>query len=324
MNRIYKYLLKEFLPIFITLFFIISLIISLIFIISISNITAGLKIIFLDLLRMYLLSLPQIIFITLSISFFIAANSLYSRLSETQELIALFALGFKPLKILIPVTIIAVIIVVINSFILLISIPYSKMAFTNLKNEKKQKAKFNFESQQISQQFGKWSVFASTNKNEKSYANIYLFNPEEMKFIIASSAFLKGNKGILKFTLNQGKVYEFNQSYKIIFDKMKINKKIPKVKISIFNFKNYFQYNKKLFTKYIPFAFLPIALLFFIPIISFFHPRLNKNHSLAYSILILTIYIAISFSNKNIILAFVIPLIFFILGGVLYKWKVKF
>ena len=142
--------------------------------------------------------------------------------------------------------------------------------------------------------------------------------------MIASNAFLKGGKGLLKFSLNKGKVYDFNKSYKIVFNKMQINKKIPKIKISIFNFKNYFKYNKKLFTKYIPFALLPIALLFFIPIISFFHPRLNKNHSLAYSIIILTIYITISFSNKNFILAFIIPLVFFILGGVLYKWKIKF
>ena len=322
MGRLFKYLINEFIPVFFTLFMIISLIISLIFIISISNITAGLKITFLELLKMYLLSLPQIIFITLSISFFISANSLYAKLSETQELVAFFALGIKPLKILSPVIIIALIVTLINTLVLVISIPYSKMAFKNLKNEKKQQAKFNFESAQISQKFGEWSIFA--NKNEKGYSNIYLYNPKEERFIIAKGANLESKKGLLHFTLNSGKIYDFNKSYKIVFDLMQINQKIPKVHISIFNFNNYFQYNKKLFVKYIPFALLPLALLFFIPLISFFHPRLQKNRHLAYSIAILTLYIAVAFSNKNLILSFIIPLIFFILGGMLYKWKKRF
>ncbi|WP_457560568.1 LptF/LptG family permease [Caminibacter sp.] len=322
MDKLGKYILNEFIPIFFTLFMIISLIISLIFIISISNMTAGLKITFVELLKMYMLSLPQIIFITLSVSFFISANALYAKLSETQELISLFALGIKPIKILFPIIITSILVTLINAVILLISIPYSKMAFNNLKNEKKQEAKFNFESSQISQKFGEWSIFA--NKGKNGFSNIYLYNSKENRFIIANNANLKSKKGLLHFTLNQGKIYDFNKNYLIIFKKMQINEKIPKVHISIFNFKDYFKYNRKLFVKYIPFALLPVALLFFIPFISFFHPRLQKNRYLAYSIILLTLYIAITFGNKNIIFSFVIPLIFFILGGALYKWKKRF
>jgi len=322
MDKITKYIIGEFIPVFFTLFMIISLIISLIFIISISNITAGLKITFVELLKMYLLSLPQIIFITLSVSFFISANSLYAKLSETQELIAFFALGIKPLKILKPIIFISILITIINALILFVSIPYSKMAFKNLKNEKKQKAKFNFESAQISQKFGEWSVFA--NKGKKGYSNIYLYNPKEQRFIISKGANLQSKKSYLNFTLNKGIIYDFNKDYKIIFDKMQINQKIPKIHISIFNFKNYFEYNKKLFIKYIPLALMPVALLFFIPLFSFFHPRLQKNRHLAYSILILTVYAAATFGNKNLILAFIIPLLFLITGGVIYRWKKRF
>ncbi|GAB6045207.1 hypothetical protein JCM11957_08050 [Caminibacter profundus] len=323
MGKIKKYLIIEYLPIFFSLFFIISLIISLIFIVSISNITAGLQITFIDLMKMYLLSLPQIIFITLSIAFFISANTLFAKLSETQELVALFSLGFKPIKLLSPIIFIAFILTIINLFILLVSIPYSKIAFNNLKNEKKQETKFNFESAQISQQFGEWSVFAQKNK-EKSYSNIYLYNTKESKFILAKKANLKGSNGSLKFTMTNGKVYDFNSSYVINFEKMHINQKIPKIKISIFNFKNYFNYNKKLFIKYLPFALLPIALLFFIPILSFFHPRLYKNRYLLYSIALLGVYITLAFANKNILMSIIIPFTFLIAGGILYKWKVKF
>ncbi len=323
MDKISKYLLKEFFPLFFTLFSIIALIVSLIFIISISNITAGLQITFIELLKLYLLSLPQIVFIAIPLAFFISASSLYARLSDTQELIALFSLGFKPIKLLKVIIFLALGVSLINLFILFVSIPYSKVAFKNLKNEKKQEAKFNFQSSQISQQFGEWSIFATKSK-QKSYSDLYLYNSKTDRFIIAKNANLKNDKGYLQFTLNNGNIYDFNSSFYINFKEMQINQKIPKIKISIFNFSNYFNYNKKLFTKYLPFALIPLSLLFFIPLISFFHPRLNKKHTLGYSILILAIYIVATFANKNFFIALIIPLLFFIIGGILYKWKVKF
>jgi len=323
MDKLSKYIIKELNTLFFTLFSVIAVIVSLIFIISISNVTKGLQITFFELIKMYLLSLPQIIFISLSISFFVTANILYSKLSETQELIAMFSLGFSPLKVLKPIIFFSIIISIINLFILFVSIPYSKIAFTNLKNEKRQQAKFNFQSAQISQQFGNWSIFVKNNNNNK-YMDIFLYNSDSKRFILAKEANLKTKNNYLIFTLNNGNIYDFNSSFKINFQNLHINQKIPKLKISIFNLKNYFEYNKKLFTKYLPFALIPIALLFFIPQISFFHPRLHKNKTLLYSILLLSIYITITFLNKNIYLSIIIPLLFFILGLVLYKWKVRF
>jgi lipopolysaccharide export system permease protein len=323
MDKLGRYLFKEFLPLFFTLFLIISLIISLIFIVTISNITAGLKITFLDLAKMYFLTLPQIIFITLSLAFFISVNSLYSKLSESQELIALFSLGFKPIKILKPIIFTAIALSIVNILILFISIPYSKVALNNFKNEKRQEAKFNFQSQQVSQQFGQWSVFALKSSNN-SYKNLYLYNNQENRFIIASKASLNNKHSYLNFILNNGKIYSFKKNYIIKFSKMEINQKIPKIRISIFNLSNYFRYNKKTFIKYFPFALLPLALLFFIPVISFFHPRLQKNRHLIYSLILLSIYITIAFANKNLIIALILPVLFFVLGVVIYKWKVKF
>ncbi|NPA11470.1 MAG: LptF/LptG family permease [Epsilonproteobacteria bacterium] len=313
-----KYILKEFEKSFFTMFTIISVIISLIFIITISNITAKIQITFWELLKMYLLTLPQVIFISLSVSFFISANSTFAKLSETQEIIALLSLGFKPIKILMPVIKVGAVFAIINLLILFLSIPYSKVAFDNFKNEKKQSAKFNFQSNQISQQFGEWSVFATKEKN--SFKDIYLFNTKNHQFITAKKAKLITNDA-LHFNLSQGQIYDFNKSYIIMFDKMSINNKIPTSKISILDFKNYLKQNKKVFTKYIPFSLIPIALIFFIPLISFFHPRLNKNRYLLYSIGVLVLYIAISFANKSLIVSLLIPFIFFILGGVLYKKK---
>jgi lipopolysaccharide export system permease protein len=322
MDKFSKYILKEFLPIFFSIFFIINAIMSLIFIVLISNITANLKITAAELLKMYLLTLPQIVFISIAISFFIASISLYAKLSDSEELIALFALGFKPLKVLKPILIISIIITLINLFLLFVSIPYSEVAFKNFKNQKKATAKFNFQSNQVSQKFGEWVVFA--NKKTNNYSQIFLFNPKEKKLILSKNANLHSKNNILSFSLFNVKIYDFNSSYIIQFKKMQINKKTPQVKISIFDLKNYFKYNKKTFANKLPIALLPITLFFFIPLISFYHPRLSRKKPMLTSTILVVTYIALSLLNKNLIISILISLAFLIIGGVLFKWKNKF
>jgi len=324
MNKINRYFIKEFFIKFFTIFFIFAIIISLIFIISISNITASFQISPFELFKMYLLSLPQIIFISLSISFFISAVSIYSSLSETQELIALFSIGFSGNKLLKPIFIISIIFTLINLFILFISIPYSKLAFNNFKIKKQHEAKFNLKNAQISQKMGEWVVFANGGKDNKVFNNVYLFSPLKKEFIFADSSKLTVKNSVLNFKLKNGNIYDLNKTFKIRYQKMEIHQIIPNIHISIFNFANYFKYNKKIFIKNLPFALLPIALFFFIPIFSFFHPRLNPNRTLLYSILLLATYLIFTFTNKIFLLSLVIPIAFFTIGLVLYKWRLKF
>jgi len=323
MDKISKYILKEFVASFFVVFFVLNTIISLIFIIYLSNVTSNIQITFLELFKMYLLSLPQIIFLSLSISFFIAAINIYAKLSESMQLISFFALGFKPFKILKPISILAILFTLINVFMLFISIPYSKAVLNNFKSKKAQEAKFNFQSAKISQQFGDWSLFTSSIKNKK-FNNVYLYNHIKKEFIFANNANIEIKHRILMFKMKNGDLYDFNKSFKIKYQTMQINQIIPTTKLSILNFKNYFKINKKLFTNYLPFSLIPLSLLFFIPLISFFHPRLHKNRSLIFSILILSVYIILSFVNKKFLISIIIPFIFFIIGWVLYKWKVKF
>jgi len=311
-----KYILKEFFPNFFSIFTILVTIISLIFIVYISNVTSSFQITFLELLKMYFLTLPQILFISISIAFFISAINTFSSLSETQELIAFFSLGFSPKKLLKPVFILALIFTFFNLFILFISIPYSKLAFKNFKIKKQQEAKFSLINSKTSQKLGEWNIFS----DEK---NIFLFNLNKNQFIIAKNANLNTKSQILKFNLKNGKVYDFNKSFEIIFKEMTFQKIIPQTHLSIFNLKNYFQYNKKTFRNYFPFALLPLALLFFIPLFSFFHPRLNKNN-IAYPLVVIALYVTFSFTNKNYYLAPLIPVIFFIIGFILYKRRIRF
>jgi len=323
MAKLSKFLIENFIPIFLTIFLILFLITSIIITISISNITASIHITTYELFKMYMLSLPRVIFIAISISFFIALNSLFSKLSESQEIIAIFASGVKPFKLVKPFLFIALGITLINLIILFITIPYAKNSFENFKAQKKQEAKFNFQTSQISQKFGEWSVFAKS-KNNKFYKEIILFNPQKNELIIANKASLNTKGGYIQFKLHNGNVYFMDKRTFIVFKKMNINQKIKQSFYSIFNFSKYYKKFKKTFNFYLPFALLPIGLLFFIPIISIFHSRLHKNHSTLYSIIILILYLLLTKISKNIEITLLISFVFFVVGFLLFKRRVKF
>lgn len=323
MDKLQKYILRHFFNIFINIFLVLFFITSIIIIISISNVTSSIHITFLELLEMYILSLTKILIVTLSISLFISAIQTYANFSDTQELIAIFSTGIKPKKILLPILIISLIFTFVNFFILFISIPYSDLVYHNFKNEKKQQAKFNVETSQISQQFGHWNVFIE--KNVKNlYKNIYLYNPNENKFITALYAKKLKDKNYLVFQLNNGKIYQLDKNMTIKFEKLHINQKIPKINFSILEYKKFLKNNKKLFLFYIPFALIPVALFFYIPLIGFFHPRLQKNRSLVYSVLVLTLYLVSTKITHSFLSEFLTIFLFFITGAFFYLKDKKF
>lgn len=323
MDRLSKYLLLGFWPIFTTIFTILFLITSIIIIISISNVTSNIQITFLELLKMYLLSLPKVLFIALSISFFIAVVSLFTKHSESQEIIALFSSGIKPFTLLKPFLIISVILSFVNLLILFVSIPYAKIAFKNFKTKKQQVAKFNFQTAKISQKFGNWNVFTSSKK-DKTYENLILFNNEKNQFILAKKANLNSKSNYLIFKLQNGSIYEINKTSIVDYKTMFINQKIPKSHYSIFRFSEYFNEFKSLFSFYLPFALLPIALIFFVPTIAFFHPRIHKNRALVYSFVLIVIYLSLTKISKSIFVTLGTIVLFTIISFIFYKRKTPF
>jgi len=322
MDKLSKHLLLSFSSIFLSIFGVLFLITSIIIIISISNVTSNIHITFFDLSKLYLLSLPRVVFITLSISFFISTVALFSKFSETVELIALFSNGVSPFKILKPLFYLAIFITILNLIILFISIPYSKTAYQNLKNEKRENTKFNFQTSQISQRFDNWNIFISSKEKNK-YKEIILYNNKEKKFILAKKANLTSKNNYISLKLNGGKVYDINKGIIIDFYFLEINKKLPILNVSIFKIDKYFSQFKKLFIFYLPFALLPISLIFFIPVISFFHPRVHKNYSLLQAIFLVTIYLAITKISNSIAINLLIIIAFFFIGFYFYKRKIR-
>jgi lipopolysaccharide export system permease protein len=270
-----------------------------------------------------MLSLPKVLFITLSISFFISLSSLFSKHSESQELIAFFSSGTKPFKLIKPFFYLSLMLTFVNLIILFISIPYAKIALKNFKAKKQQETKFNFQISQVSQKFGNWNIFTSSKK-QNAYEDLILYNNKNNRLILAKNANLKTVNGYLKFQLKNGHVYSFDKSTIINFTTMHINQKIPKSHFSLFKFSEYFKNFKNLFGFYLPFALLPLSLIFFIPPISFFHPRIHKNKSLVYSVLLIVFYLVITKTSSSLIVNFLISVLFFSTGYIFFKRKTPF
>ena len=87
------YLSKNFQSSFFTIFLPLFFIASLVFIIKISALTASIQISFVEMMYLFGYNLPSILFYTLPISFLVATVMTLLRLSNDNELMALFALG---------------------------------------------------------------------------------------------------------------------------------------------------------------------------------------------------------------------------------------
>jgi lipopolysaccharide export system permease protein len=323
MDRITRFTLREFFGAFFQIFLILFLIVSLVFIVAISNATSSIQISFLELGALYLLSLPQILFISLSISFFLGGVSSFSQLSESQELIGLVAGGVPPLKILKGVGGVALFLTMVNLFFLFVSIPYAQNRYQNLKEIKKEEAKFTLQSRRISQKLGDWNLFIQEREGGE-YRNILLYNRKEGEFVRASRASLIAKGGYLRLYLSNGALYQLDRNLTIEFKEMVINHPLPHFSISLFQFRKYWEEHRKFFATYLPVALLPIALFFLIPAVSFYHPRLNQNrHPLIEGLGILLLYLLLSQQNRTFLVGLFLPLLFGAGGFLLFQRRVR-
>jgi|GEM_PF-2890549 len=319
---LYPFILRGFGNLFFNIFSILFLITSLVFIVMISNMTVSIKISLKELGTLYLLIIPQVLFISLSVSYFLAGISTFNQLSRTQELVALTAGGISPNRIIAPMGVIGGGLVVINLLFLFLSIPYAHNRFSNLKELKKQEAQFNFQRGHLSQQLGEWQLFIQKG-SEKEYREIYLYNPTSSQFVVAHKGELKNRGSYLQLRLKKGNLYKFDSNLTASFKQMVINHPLQYSSLSLLDLKKYWQENGKFIVSYLPVALLPLALLWFIPTIAFYHPRLHSNRKpLMEGIGILGVYLLLSQENRELWVSFLIPFSFLIISIILYKKRI--
>ena len=329
---LYSQLAITFFPIFLGLFFITSVI----FLVKIASLTSIITINFSELFQLFSYVIPQIIFFTMPISFFLSLVITLAKLASEYELTVITSFGLNPtkiLKIFLPITLI------ISSLLLVVSvglIPKTKYLSKQFLEKKKKEANFNIKASEFGQKFGDWLIFIN-GKDEKIYDEVKLFKTEkkEDQFIVSKTAILDNDKGFLSFKLEDGKAFVINEKEfdQINFKSMYINDSIADSKMVAFSdsyeyWKNNIARNADVddLTMYILTSIFPLISLFLVITFGYFNPRYEKNRAVFYSLIsIVLYYIFIKIVGDKILLhaLYLIPTIWISATYILYSKTIQ-
>lgn len=283
MKKTKNYLFSHFITTFSSLVFTLFAIVSVIFFIQISRISVLVELSFSELGKLYIFTLPRVLLFSVSIAFFTALAMSLFRLSRENELIAIFSLGYSPIKLTKFFTLVAALLSFILLVVGLIFMPIASELNYNFVEHKKLAAKINLKTSEFGQKFGDWSIFIE-QKDENSYKNATLFNGKDT-FITAKSAGLKNKNSVISLELEQGKIYRLLKEniVEASFEHMSINSNINS---SFAGFESVAQYWQKMktsknrrenFSTYTLTALLPLASVFFALGLGIFSQRYEKS-----------------------------------------------
>ena len=331
-NYLHSQFAVTFFPIFLGLFFITSMV----FLVKIASLTSIITMNFFELFKLFSYSIPQIIFFTLPITFFISLAITLSKLSSEYELTVITSFGLNPekiLKIFFPITAILTLLLLVVSVGLIPKAKYLSKQFIQIK---KKEANFNIKESEFGQKFGDWLIYIDGKENN-IFKDLKLLQTDKDRdqFVISKEAVLENLKGFLSFRLDDGTVYivdnkEFSQ---IKYDRLFINDSIADDKedkfLDSYTFwKDNFKQNKDLddITFYILTSIFPLISLFLIITFGYFNPRYEKNKTVAYSILAVVVYyVLIKYIGDRLLIhsIYIIPIIWLLGSYILYSKTTK-
>ncbi len=143
MFKLRNYLLKTFAGTFFSIMLPLLAIASIIILVKISQVTAIVKLDLFDMFKLYLFIVPQMLFYSVPVAFFITGVLTLNKLSNDNEMVVLFALGIKPNRIIWILSKISLFLSAILLFTSLVVVPHAKQLYTNFINYKKSNITFN-------------------------------------------------------------------------------------------------------------------------------------------------------------------------------------
>jgi len=213
MVSIRGYLSSSFTQSLLVVFLPIYIIISLSYLIRISVLTEKVSMGFGDLLELYAYSVPEILFYTLPFSFVIAIANLFSKLSQENELIALFSLGLQANKLLSAIWVIAALFSVLLIAISFILLPWSMQEFKSFRETIKSTTKIELNSGVLGQKFGDYYVYIDAKTKDKlKDLVIYRQTPNGKEhFFAAKEGKLQNQEESISLLLIDGYGYTYDQ-----------------------------------------------------------------------------------------------------------------
>ncbi len=276
---------KSFLMIFLPFFTIISLI----YLVKIATLTSQIQITFFEILKLYSYSVSDIIFYTIPLSFITALANTLIRLSQDNELIALYALGVKSSTILRSFILLGVLFSILLLAISFLAMPLSKQYYKSFKNEKKAEAKLNISAREVGQKFGNYYIYVA-KKDKNTLKNIVIYNRTDKKneqFFSAKSGKIDHKQEVTSLLLKNGYGYTYSNQ-KLQQAKYKSIEVFDHIQNRNFKFEDIIIYWNKFQTSihimhrllfFIFVSLIPLLSIYLVASFSMINPRYQSNHS---------------------------------------------
>jgi len=227
MHKLQRYIIHNLSILFLSIFLPLFAIASVIFLIKLSTYTAVIHLSIWEMAKLYFFILPEVLFYTLPVTFFIASVLTLFRLSTDNEIVVLFSLGIHPKFILNILLKPALLLSMLLAFDFFILFPHATVLSSNFVSYKKSEAKFNLSASEFGHSFGEWLLYIGKNNTDGTYSDVFLFNKnkEEEILIEAKTAKVINDGGILRLELLNGEGYSYSEKKftQINFEHMRIN-----------------------------------------------------------------------------------------------------
>ena len=333
MKRLRQYILNNFSSLFISIFAPLFAIASVIFLIKLAAYTAIIQLSIWEMTKLYIFILPQILFYTLPITFFIAATLSLFKLSNDNEVIVLFALGIKPFFIVRTFFWPSLLLSFVLFFAYLVVIPHTSTLSRNFISYKTSEAKFNLSASEFGNRFGDWLLYISSKDKNGIFKKVFLFNKKgkEEILIAAKKAKVINDSGVLRLKLINGEGYSYSKEKfsQINFDTMLINNRILtdlhpyQQPLEYWRSKTLYKKKKHLLIRNTLLSLFPIITLFFVVSFGVVHVRHQKSKIYLFMFLTILFYYGGIISLEKYFGFYTIPVvaIFWLLISYLYYRK---
>jgi len=314
------------------------LIISLIYLVKIASLTQKIQISFSELLLLYSYSLPNIIFYTIPLSFIAALTNTLLKLSQDNELIALYALGLNAQKMLRSIFILGLLFSLLLLGISFLGMPMSKQLYGAFKETKKSEAKFNIVPGKLGQKFGDYYIYIKEKeKNNEMFHDLVIYNrtkQNEEQFFSSKKGKLLNNNHTASLLLEEGYGYTYSEK-RLQQAQYKTLEVYDSKRKYDYHFQNIVSYwvvaktdkhrmGKVLFYLFV--SFIPFLSIYLVASFAMINPRYQANHS--FMIIFTTtffLYLIASSLQKwgNFYLLSIVSITVFIFGKVLFQKRVS-
>ena len=290
-----------------------------------------------ELLTLYSYSIPDIVFYTLPISFIAALANVLVKLSQDNELIALYALGLKAKKVLSPLLLMGVLFSLLLLTISFLAMPLSKQLYKEFIHAKKSEAKLNIVAGKLGQKFGEYYIYVKKKEKDGTFDHMVIYNrtkKDEEQFFASQKGKLNNKEGLTSLQLNDGYGYTYTEN-KLQQAKYKTLEVYDRAKKKDFKFEDIVEHWSKAATDkkrmhralfFLFVSFIPFLAVYSVASFSMINPRYQSNFSfIVIASTSLALYMIASSLEKwgTFLLLALAMIVTYLFGRVLFRWRVS-